>query len=280
MRMSKSLPLLLAVCLCIAGCGSSADISEKQQALKQEGMELQSAGDYSGAIAKYEEALQLSDMKVGKEEIDLAYYKASAQYRSGDLAGAIDTYSAVIELKKDINGYLGRGLLYVVAKDAEKAEADLNTALQETNDPLIKGIIYNAVNDTEKAKECFEEAKKAGNEESSFYLAGIYEKSGDDNYAMILLEEYIASGKASAEGYLSVGRRYIESGAYEDALKTLQAGIALGESGVLKSLMQEEIACYERLGNFESAREKAEDYLEKYPDDELIKNEYEFLKSR
>ena len=280
MRMSKSLPLLLAVCLCIAGCGSSADISEKQQALKQEGMELQSAGDYSGAIAKYEEALQLSDMKVGKEEIDLAYYKASAQYRSGDLAGAIDTYSAVIELKKDINGYLGRGLLYVVAKDAEKAEADLNTALQETKDPLIKGIIYNAVNDTEKAKECFEEAKKAGNEESSFYLAGIYEKSGDDNYAMILLEEYIASGKASAEGYLSVGRRYIESGAYEDALKTLQAGIALGESGVLKSLMQEEIACYERLGNFESAREKAEDYLDKYPDDALIKNEYEFLKSR
>ena len=280
MRMSKSLPLLLAVCLCIAGCGSSADISEKQQALKQEGMELQSAGDYSGAIAKYEEALQLSDMKVGKEEIDLAYYKASAQYRSGDLAGAIDTYSAVIELKKDINGYLGRGLLYVVAKDAEKAEADLNTALQETKDPLIKGIIYNAVNDTEKAKECFEEAKKAGNAEASFYLAGIYEKAGDDNYAMILLEEYIASGKASAEGYLSVGRRYIESGAYEDALKTLQAGIALGESGVLKSLMQEEIACYERLGNFESAREKAEDYLDKYPDDALIKNEYEFLKSR
>lgn len=280
MKVSKSLPWLLAVCLCITGCGASEDVSEKQQALKQEGMELQSAGDYSGAIAKYEEALSLSNMKVGEEEVDLAYYKASAQYRSGDLAGAIDTYSAVIALKKDINGYLGRGMLYVAAKDAEKAEADLNKALQETDDPVIKGIIYNVVNDTGKAKECFEEAKKAGNAEAGFYLAGIYEEAGDDNYAMILLEEYIASGKAGAEGYLSVGRHYIEDGAYEDALKTLQAGIALGESGVLKNLMQEEIACYEKLGNFVSAKEKAEDYLDKYPDDILIKNEYEFLKSR
>ena len=280
MRMSKSLLLILAICLCLSGCGNSEEVSEKQQALKQEGMELQSAGDYSGAIAKYEEALRLSNMVIGEEEIDLAYYKASAQYHSGDLAGAIDTYSAVIELKKDIDGYLGRGLLYVTAKDAEKAEADLNKALKETSDPLIKGIIYNVVADTEKAKACFEEAKKEGNADASFYLAGIYEKAGDANYAMILLEEYIASGKASAEGYLSVARRYMDAESYGDALETIQAGIALGESGVLKSLMQEEIACYERLGNFETAREKAEGYLEKYPDDEVIKHEYEFLKSR
>ncbi len=280
MKKGKILSLLLAICLCMPGCGAAEDISEKQQALKQEGMELQAAGDYSGAIEKYEEALKLSNMKVGQEEIDLAHYKASAQYRSGDLAGAIDTYSAVLALKEDINSLLGRGLLYVEAKDADKAEADLNKALQETKDPLIKGIIYNVVNDTEKAKECFEEAKAAGDAEGSFYLAGIYEEAGDHNYAMILLEEYIASGKAGAEGYLSVGRCYFDDGAYEDALKILQTGIALGESGVLKNLLQEEIACYEKLGDFTSAREKAEDYLDKYPDDTIIQKEYEFLKSR
>ena len=49
---------------------------------------------------------------------------------------------------------------------------------------------------------------------------------------------------------------------------------------MLKSLLQEEITCYEKMGNFASAREKAEDYLDKYPDDALIQNEYEFLKSR
>lgn len=280
MKKTRILALLLAACFCMSGCGTAADSSEQQQTLKQEGMQLQIAGDYEGAIAKYEEALKLSNMEVGPEEIDLAYYKASAQYRSGDLQGAIDTYSAILALKEDINSYLGRGLLYIGAKDAEKAEADLNKALQGTEDPLIKGIIYNVVGQTEKAKDCFESAKKEGNADAIFYLANIYEQAGDHNYAMILLEEYVAGDHASAEGYLTVGRYYFEEEAYDDALKAFQTGIAQGESGVLRNLMQEEIACYEKLGDLATAKEKAEDYLDKYPDDAVVQKEYEFLKTR
>ena len=101
MKKTKMTALLLAMCFCMSACGTAVDTSEQQQALKQEGMQLQAAGDYGGAIAKYEEALKLSNMEVGAEEIDLAYYKASAQYRSGDLTGAIDTYSAVLAVKAD-----------------------------------------------------------------------------------------------------------------------------------------------------------------------------------
>ena len=279
MKKTKILALLMAICFCISGCGT-VDTSDEQQKLKQEGMQLQIAGDYAGAIAKYEEALRLSDMKVEKEEIDISYYKASAQYRNGDLMGAIDTYSAILEVEKDINSYLGRGLLYMHAKDAKNAEEDLNKALQGAEDPLIKGIIYNVVGETDKAKQCFEEAKEAGDAEAIFYLANIYEKAGDYNYAMILLEEYIAGNHASAEGFLTVGRYYFEDGSYETALEAFQTGIALGESGVLKTLMQEEIACYEKMADYASAREKAEDYLEKYPDDAVVQKEYDFLKSR
>ena len=280
MKKSKILPMLLAACLIFTACGGFEDHSELKQQLKQEGRALQAAGDYSGAIAKYEEALKLSKMRVGKEEIDLSYYKASAQYHSGDLEGAIETYSAILALKEDVGSYLARGMLYVEAKEAEKAEKDLNKALKETGDPLIKGIIYNVVNATEKAKSCFEEAKAEGNAAAIFYLAGIYEEAGDSNYAMILLEEYIASGKAGAEGYLTVGRQYFEDGSYDDALRTIQAGIALGQSGVFKTLLQEEIACYEKMGDFAAAREKAADYLTQYPEDTVIQKEYEFLKSR
>lgn len=280
MKKTKMTALLLAMCFCMSACGKAVDTSEQQQTLKQEGMQLQAAGDYSGAIAKYEEALKLSNMEVGAEEIDLAYYKASAQYRSGDLTGAIDTYSAVLAVKEDENGYLGRGLLYVAAKEADKAEADLNKVLKETEDPLIKGIIYNVVNQTDKAKEYFEEAKSEGNMDAVFYLANIYEKAGDHNYAMILLEEYIANGNASAEGYLTVARHYLDAGAYQEALAMVQAGISLGDSGVLKSLLQEEIVCYEKLADYANAKVKAEDYLDKYPEDTVMQKEYEFLKSR
>lgn len=280
MRKSKWLILLLAFAIGLPGCGMKIDSSEKQQQLKQEGMELHSSGDYGGAIEKYEEALRLADMKVGAEEIDLAYYKASAQYRNGDISGAIDTYSAILAVKKSENSYLGRGLLYVAADEAERAEEDLNKVLKETKDPLIKGIIYNVVGQTDKAKECFEDAKSSGEQDAVFYLANIYEKAGDHNYAMILLEEYIAGGTASAEGYLTVAKHYFEAGNYEEALSMVQTGIALGDSGVLKNLLVEEIACYERLLDFASAKAKAEDYLDKYPEDAAIQREYEFLKSR
>lgn len=280
MKRNKRLALLVILMLCLAGCGKTEDHHEKQQALKQEGMELQSSGDYSGAIAKYEEALKLSDMSVSAEEIDLAYYKASAQYRSGDLQGAIDTYSAILAVKESENSYLGRGLLYVAANDAKNAENDLNKVLKETDSPLIKGIIYNVVGQTDKAKECFEDAKDSGEQDAVFYLANIYEKAGDHNYAMILLEEYIAGGNAGAEGYLTVARHYYEAGNYDQALAMVQAGIALGESGVLKSLLEEEIVCYEKLLDFAAAKTKAEDYLDKYPEDAAMQKEYEFLKTR
>lgn len=272
--------VFLALSLSLAGCGSNNDHIERQQTLKQQGMELQLSGDYSGAIEKYEKALSLADMKVGEAEIDLAYYKASVQYRSGDLTGAIDTYSAILAFEKSDETYLGRGLLYMAAGEAKKAEEDLNKALDKTKDPLIRGIIYNVVEQPEKAKKCFEEAEKEGDSKGLFYLANVYEKTGDHETAMEFLEEYISGENVDAEGCLSTAGMYFSAGDYEKALSAVQKGIALGDSGVLKNLLQEEIACYEKQGDFAGARAKTEEYLENYPDDALMQKEYEFLKSR
>lgn len=271
---------LLCLCVGLAGCGKDADQAERQQTLKQQGMELQNAGDYTAAIEKYEKALALADMEVGAAEIDLAYYKASAQYQSGDIEGALETYSAILVFKKSENTYLGRGLLYIEAGETEKGKTDLKTALEQTEDPLIRGIIYQVLEQTDQAKKCFEEAKEAEDFQGLLYLADIYEREGNHEYAMVLLEEYINSGHAGAEGYLSVGRAYFDSGLYEDALSVIQKGIALGNSAVLRNLLQEEVACYEKLGEFSTAKEKTSEYLEQYPEDAQMQREYEFLKSR
>ena len=162
----------------------------------------------------------------------------------------------------------------ILIKIASSTVLNKNYILQKLESTSYYSKIY------EEAKENFEKAKKEGNEEAAYYLAKVYEAEGDPNYAMILLEEYLAGGKAGAEGYLTVAHTYFAEGRYEEALGILQEGIALGESGALKNLMQEEIACYERLGNFEAARETAAAYLEKYPEDAAIQKEYEFLKSR
>lgn len=274
--------VLTLTAVLLLGCANSEDAQKQQQILKEEGMALQAVGDYEGALEKYEEALGLANMKVGEAELDLACYKASAQAGSGELSGAIDTYSAVLALKKSDEGslYLGRGLLYTRQGNLDEAEKDLNQALKETDDPMIKGIIYQVVGQSAKAKEYFEKAKDAGNFEALFFLSKIYEEEGDHEYAMSLLGEYVSGDDAGAEGCLTAAEYYMQDGNYEDALQALQKGISKGESLVQKMLLQEEIACYEHLGDFAGAREKAESYLEIYPEDTLIQREYEFLKSR
>jgi hypothetical protein len=41
-----------------------------------------------------------------------------------------------------------------------------------------------------------------------------------------------------------------------------------------------EVACYEYLGDWTSAEEKATVYRENYPDDEKMRRELEFIKTR
>ena len=72
----------------------------------------------------------------------------------------------------------------------------------------------------------------------------------------------------------------MDQGDYESALSAIQDGIALGDSESLQELLSYEIAVYEQMGDFATAKVKMESYLESYPDDESAAREYVFLKTR
>lgn len=54
----------------------------------------------------------------------------------------------------------------------------------------------------------------------------------------------------------------------------------MGNGGCLQKLMASEIAIYEQQGDFDTALQKMETYLESYPDDADAQREYTFLKTR
>lgn len=62
---------------------------------------------------------------MGAEELDICYYKAKAQYLSGDVDGAIDTYTAIIDYNKDSDAYYLRGCIYFAKNDTDKGLKDL-----------------------------------------------------------------------------------------------------------------------------------------------------------
>ena len=86
-----------AVMLC--GCGNSENRIEQQQSLRTQGIAQAQSGDYDSAVQSFDQALKLSDMQVGSLELDIAAYKASAQYDQGILEEAVDSGSGILGVK-------------------------------------------------------------------------------------------------------------------------------------------------------------------------------------
>lgn len=74
----------------------------------------------------------------------------------------------------------------------------------------------------------------------------------------------------------------MQLGDYQSALNHYNLGLqSEGNSAELTQEMEfNQIAAYEKLYDWESAKAKIEEYIAKYPDDEAAKKEAEFLRTR
>ena len=163
------------------------------------------------------------------------------------------------------------------------ANADFTEALNRTSkkDLIMKGRLYYYMKDYTNAKSCLEEAVKNGDQEGVYWQAELYWDSGNQDYAVSLYQNYLSGESPShQDAYERVASYQISQENYDDALATLEQGIAMGDQGSLRSLLSSEIAVYERKSDFPTAKAKMESYLESYPDDADAAREYEFLKSR
>ena len=67
---------------------------------------------------------------------------------------------------------------------------------------------------------------------------------------------------------------------YNDALKYINTALKFNNVSVKQSLLYYEVAAYEGLGDFNTAYEKAINYLKDYPKDDEMKKEIVFLETR
>ena len=176
--MNKAVKCLVVVgcAVMLCGCGNSENRIEQQQSLRTQGIAQAQSGDYDSAVQSFDQALKLSDMQVGSLELDIAAYKAAAEYHQGNLDQAIDTCSAILDVKKSAEIYLTRGLLYRDAENQEAANADFTEALNRTSkkDLIMKGRLYYYMKDYTNAKSCLEEAVKNGDQEGVYWQAELY----------------------------------------------------------------------------------------------------------
>ncbi|MCI9531856.1 MAG: tetratricopeptide repeat protein [Lachnospiraceae bacterium] len=307
-----------AAAVSMAGC-QDKEALEKQETYRQLGIKELNEGKYEDAVKDFQKALEQSKAKVGDLEIDICYYKATAQYSSGDTEGALSTCTALIDYdKKDAKAYFLRGSIYLKQGEGKQGLEDYNTAFQYCKDDFgmyiaaygnltaagfeheAQGILEEAVKiDGEEPEQCrergylyflqgyYENARREldkainqGDAKALLYLAQVYDAQGDSKQAKPLYESYIEKNSADVSALNQLGEMQLEAGKYEQALVFFQNALAAGAEGHQQQLRKNEIIAYEKMLDFAAAKEKMETYIQDYPDDEGAQREYVFLQTR
>lgn len=307
--------LLLA---CMVLCTGCTDRGEQQSVLRQEGISLMEEGAYEEALDVFQDALDLSLGEVGETEMDICFYKAEALYYLGDVQGAIDVYSSIIDFNQSPKAYFLRGNLYyhqgedanaikdyAAAVEQEKKDYDLyigiyealsshgqeqraqeslNLALEikgnKAYDKMQKGYINFLLGESQTAISLLEEAVQEKETKAYLYLAEAYEQLGESQKAQETITAYIQTGEADSQGLYSIATIQMEKEAYASAIEILTSALALDEISNKQVVMKTLVIAYEKNQDLSSAKSIMEQYLEEYPSDTQAQREYTFLKTR
>ena len=107
--------ILTVVLFLCTGC--SDERKESQLAYREQGITYLESGEYDKALEAFQAALDEALGEIDEVALDICYYKAEAQYMSGDLEGALTTYTAIIDYNQDPKAYYLRGNLYYKMHD-------------------------------------------------------------------------------------------------------------------------------------------------------------------
>lgn len=316
------MPILLAAALLgsigLAGC-QNKEAQENQQAYRQLGINKLGEGSYEEAAEAFQKALDQSEAVVGEMEIDICYYKATAQYKAGDTKGALATCKALMDYdKENYKAYFLRGCIYLREEDRERTMKDYRKAFETSGNDFslyvsayenlknagwdseaqevlesageLKadkpeehrelGRIYLLQEDYDSARKELDKAINEKDVKALLYMAQVYEGEGDTAQANALYESYISQNNSDVSTLAAMGDAKMREGKYKEALGFYQQALSVENPPNEQQLRRNEIIACEQMLDFEAAREKMVAYRKDFPEDKDAEREYIFLQTR
>ena len=248
--------------------------------LSYKGSVCEKLGLWKEAVSAYDEILRNAD---GNADIYTA--RAYAYLNIGGIQMSRDDYDRALALEPDnSNIYICKYPLMKLQNDEIGAAAVLSQAerlpVETAEDRLLYAKIQYYQKD-ESAKELLLDAAEEGSTLAYFYLGEIVREEGDYEQALMYYNAYLESGNIESSAlYNQMAVCSMETGDYNRALSYIQQGLLVSTPEQAKTLRHNEVAVYEKQGDFTAAYEKAGEFLEDYPEDERMFREYEFLSTR
>lgn len=301
-----------------SGCGDEK-LVQNEQAFRQTGLELIDQGDYEGAVSAFEQALHERVGIVSNLEEDINFYKAYAQMEAGKTQDAIATYTAIIEYnKKNADAWYLRGCAYMSVGQADEAAADFKQAAENNKDNgqmyagiyeqlvlagllddaagyleqglkikgdsasacLSRGRLYFISGNYEKAESELNAALDKKEVMANLYLGRVFQAQGRNEEAESYYETYLEENPNDSKILYELGQIAFEEGDYEHAVSWFEEGMACKNVINKRELWSGKIAALEYMGNFDTAKQEMQAYLESYPNDGAAQREFLFLKTR
>mgnify|MGYP004472010419 FL=1 len=275
---------------------------------------------YEEAEKAFQNALEETDEKMPENTQDLKLYLAAVQYRLKEYEKTIDTCTEILEAQEQgvADAYYLRGAAQLHEGNQDDAKVDFDSAVNlmpedydlylniyetyremnlsavggaylqnaleiegnEQDDYYNRGRIYYYLGDYDKAQSALIGPVEAKYEPAMTLMGRVYLAQEDYDHAEAVYETLQSEFGESAAGYNGLALCALAREEYDTALEEIEKGLALDGTDDRQELYFNEIVAYERKLDFETAKAKAQAYVEKYPSDEAGQKEWTFLKTR
>ena len=313
----RTLLTLAAAMLLLTGCGDKS--RQQLEEARSAGISYMDQAQYEQAVSSFEQAYALCDEKMPETKTDIALYEAACQMKMEDYESVKNTCTEILELGENADAYYMRGVAFLQLGETDAAKADFDGAAvlapknysmflniyrqyeqinqsavgdqylqqvlgSETTDSeeaYQKGCIYYYLGDYEKAASVLAKPVEEKMEKAMLLMGQVYLAQNDTQSAWVVYQQYKEHAGETAESYNGIALCDIADGDYDAALQDIQSGLSLDLSDSSKrDLLYNEIVVYEKKQDFATAKQKAEEFMQLYPDDEAGQKEYDFLITR
>lgn len=248
-------------------------------AFRGKGIAYYKSFQYKEAIEQFDRALSIDVLS--NLDMDILYYKGSAEEKAGFYEDAIETYTLLIKLdSSNSKAYNYRGFAYGKLNQMDKGLSDYDKAIsidkRNYDHYLGKYFLLHDAGRMEEAYKVLEEATsiKIQTEEDKFNLAKVHFYMEEYNLAINEFSKAFENGYE--ESYYYLGNIYDKKEDYEEAVINYKKYIESKEISMTAAVYNQIGACLLKLGRYSEALSYIQiglEYQEKNLEQPLRRNE-------